>query len=134
MPFKLAISIQSDTRYLAFLRQMVSAAASITGEKSFPKKAKDSVSLALIEAVDNAIFHAHKKCVHKPINIVLCVDERYIQVDVGDEGEGLGPIQMTEPKALSTRGRGLFLIMSMMNKVESLREGKTHWMRMTYYL
>ncbi len=134
LPFELAITIQSDTRYLASLRQLVDAAAGIVGEKRFPIAAKQAISLALIEAVDNAIFHAHDRCAEKPIQVVLSVADRHIRIDVGDRGAGLDHQPMTAPDVHATRGRGLFLMQSLVGKVESIKRGDTHWVRMTYKL
>lgn len=132
--FKLAVTIPSDTRYLSSLRQMVDAVAHHVGRRHFPKAARQSVSLALIEAVDNAIFHAHGKRSELPIDVILTADEHYIRVEVGDCGEGLNHRPAERPDQMSTRGRGLFLINSMMSKVESVKRANNHWMRMTYYL
>jgi anti-sigma regulatory factor (Ser/Thr protein kinase) len=87
--------------------------------------------LALIEAVDNAIFHAHRRRARLPIDIVLAVDERRVRVEVGDRGKGFELDSPERPEALATSGRGLFLIKSMVDKVESVRRNGIHWIRMT---
>lgn len=132
--FKIAVTIQSDTRYLTPLRDMVKASAKLLGEKRFPSRAQKAISLSLIEAVDNAIFHAHRRRKVLPIDVVLAIDRRIIRVDVGDLGKGLDHPQSDRPSVKSTHGRGLFLMKSMMNRVESQKKGKKHWIRMTYYL
>jgi anti-sigma regulatory factor (Ser/Thr protein kinase) len=132
--FKIAITIQSDTRYLGLLRQMVAASARVVGVGRFPKRAQQAVSLALIEAVDNAIFHAHRRRKELPIDVVFEVNESSIKLEVGDCGDGLNFTPMDPPPALSTHGRGLFLINSSVNKVESIKKDNKHWMRMTYFL
>jgi anti-sigma regulatory factor (Ser/Thr protein kinase) len=132
--FRFAITIQSDTRYLGLLRQMVTASARVVGVRKFPKRAQQAVSLALIEAVDNAIFHAHHRRKELPIDVVFEVDDRSVKLEVSDCGEGLNFTPMDVPPALATHGRGLFLINSSVNRVESIKKDNKHWMRMTYFL
>ncbi len=134
MSFRLAFTIGSDTRYLAPLRRMVRAAASVVGSDRFPETAQKAVTLALIEAVDNAIFHAHNRRADLPIRVVLSANARRIRVDVGDTGNGIERLFVEPPPESSTRGRGLFLIRSMVDEVESVKKNGTHWMRMTYRL
>jgi anti-sigma regulatory factor (Ser/Thr protein kinase) len=90
--------------------------------------------LALIEAVDNAIFHAHDRRADLPIQVVLSADTTFIRVEVGDRGNGIEHLFVDPPPESSTHGRGLFLIRSMVDEVESVKENGTHWMRMTYRL
>lgn len=132
--FRFAITIQSDTRYLALLRQMVKASAQVVGSSRFPKQAQQAVSLALIEAVDNAIFHAHNRRRELPIDVVFEVNRRYVRLEVGDRGKGLNFKPGGPPSVLATHGRGLFLINSLVSRVESLKRNDRHWMRMTYFL
>lgn len=132
--FELAITIQSETRYLVFLRQLVRSIAKHVGIRLFPRRAQQAVSLALIEAVDNAIFHAHRRQARMPIDIVIAVDESRVRVDVGDRGKGVELDTPEPPDALATHGRGLFLIKSMVDHVESVKKKGIHWMRMTYEL
>ena len=134
MSFRLAFTIESDTRYLACLRRMVDALAAIIGEKRFPDRARRAVSMAMIEAVDNAIFHAHRRRRDLPIHVDVSADARAIRVGIGDHGPGIDGITAQRPAQTATSGRGLYLIRSMLNDVESIRENGVHWIRMTYWL
>ena len=58
-PFSCAFTIRSDTRYLLVLRRWVGAMAEAAGRGRIGKRQRIALELALTEAVDNAIFHAH---------------------------------------------------------------------------
>jgi len=132
--FDIAFTIGSDTRYLAMLRSLVGAVAKLEGERRFPNTARQAVSLALIEAVDNAIFHAHSKRVDMPISVALAVDADHIRVEVEDQGGGFdedGEVLVSE---LATSGRGLFIMRQVMHRVERRTSGASHRVLMYYNL
>jgi len=113
---------------------MISASARAVGNSRFPERAQKAISLALIEAVDNAIFHAHHRKRRMPIDVVLIVNRSYIRAEVGDRGSGLNGEPSEPPKGMKTTGRGLYVMRSAVGSVESLKMKNRHWMRMTYYL
>jgi anti-sigma regulatory factor (Ser/Thr protein kinase) len=134
MNFCSAFTIKSDTRYLALLRQWVESSARIVGSHRFPRRAVMACSLALIEAVDNAIFHAHRRRRSIPIRVSLSVNEGEVVLEVVDRGSGIGHPLLPSPDAMVTHGRGLFLIRSLMAHVENHSRNGCHRMRMIYRL
>ena len=132
MIFSVKITIPSDTRYLAPLRQMVAAMAKIVGRKRFPHRAERSCTLALIEAVDNAIFHAHPHRRHKLIDISLTVKDKAVMMTLNDKGGGLDHPVICNPNLTATRGRGLYLMRQLMGTVKSKRTKKGHALTLTY--
>lgn len=134
MSFSVKIAVPSDTRYLAPLRQLMSASARLVGRRGFPKVALRSCTLALIEAVDNAIFHAHHHSKNKWIEVHLDVKKDSIVIRVKDHGRGLNHIEVKNPGLTATRGRGLYLMEHLMDSVESKTSGKRHEMILTYKL
>lgn len=132
MPFHCVFTIMSDTKYLAILREWISAAQLIVGRRAFPKRAKIACTLALIEAVDNAIFHAHKKRASLPIGVSLKIGDKKVTIEVDDGGGGIGRHEVSHPDEMTDHGRGLFLIHKLMTKVESRMKGRRHLLRMTY--
>lgn len=134
MNFSSAFTIKSDTRYLALLRQWVESSARIVGRRRFPRRAVMACSLALIEAVDNAIFHAHRRRRNIPIRVSLSVNKNEVVMEVVDRGKGIGHPSLPPPDAMVTHGRGLFLIRSLMAHVESQAQDGCHSMRMIYRL
>lgn len=134
MAFSVKITIASDTRYLAPLRGLVEAAAKVVGPKRFPARAVRSCTLALIEAVDNAIFHAHRKHHQRPIDIALSVEPKAVVIKVADRGKGLNHLVVHNPKPMATHGRGLFLMRQLMTEVKSRKTPEGHAMILTYRL
>lgn len=132
--FHCSFTIESNTRYLAPLRQWVGAVARIVGGRRFPARAVMACSLALVEAVDNAIYHAHRRKRHLPIRVSLRLDRRDIVLEVADSGGGIGHPRTPRPDAMVSHGRGLFLIRQVMNSVESRLEDGRHRMKMVYRL
>ncbi|MFH0800168.1 MAG: ATP-binding protein [Pseudomonadota bacterium] len=134
MPFRCAFTIRSDTRYLALLRQWVSVAVSVAGLRALPPKAVTACTLALIEAVDNAIFHAHRRRRRLPIRVSLALSLSGMTIEVVDTGCGIGRHVVSEPEEPVSHGRGLFLIHRLMTRVESRMKNGRHSLRMVYEL
>jgi anti-sigma regulatory factor (Ser/Thr protein kinase) len=128
--FTCTFAIRSDTRYLAVLRSWVEAAARLAGNPRLDRKAVTSLSIALVEAVDNAIFHAHRRRRSMPIGVTMSVRSEEVLLEVVDRGRGIGQLDLSEPERMASRGRGLFLIGRTMSSVESVRRGGRHALRM----
>jgi anti-sigma regulatory factor (Ser/Thr protein kinase) len=78
--------------------------------------------LALVEACNNAIVHAGKSVNEKPILVeVLCAKEE-IEMRVMDQTKGFDwPQKASLPKADSSRGRGVFLMQTLMDYTNYFR-------------
>lgn len=129
MRFDCTLKIKSDTCYLSFVRGFVAAVAKANRLK-ISKEALIACNLSLVEAVNNAIFHAHKKCRSMPIKIRIAMDGRALSMEVCDSGKGLGKHARIAPDSMSTHGRGLFLIHKLMTQVISRKRGSLHILRM----
>ena len=134
MPFVVKFTIQSDTHYLAPLRQLMASIGRVLGKKRFPKRAQTACTLALIEAVDNAIFHAHERTKELPIGIEITVGKGLVRMIVADRGPGLDHPPITAPELVSTHGRGLFMMDKLMRSVESRKTKGGHEMILTYQI
>lgn len=130
--FCFAFTIRSDTRYLSALRRMVEALSAMSGRSLMNRRAVIACSMALVEAVDNAIIHAHKRNKSLPIKIAVCVNQKEVVMDVVDMGSGISQLNPIEPDAMSCRGRGLFVINRAMTSVTSCRGKGHHKLRMIY--
>ena len=113
------------------LRGLVAAVGRIAGARPLSNAYVNHVSLALIEAVDNAIFHAHRRKKTAPITIMFSITRRRVTLEIGDTGRGLDHPSAKVPRVRATHGRGLFLMRAMMGRVESVRRHGMHWIRMT---
>jgi anti-sigma regulatory factor (Ser/Thr protein kinase) len=129
-PFRFEITIGSDTRYLAALRSMVGAFLRHAGNGSVGKASVIACSMALVEAVDNAIFHAHRNRRSLPIRIALSLMDSRVVMDVVDTGRGIGELHTEEPDIHASHGRGLHIIRESMSRVTSKVGAGEHRLRM----
>ncbi len=130
--FGFEITIRSDTRYLSALRRMIEAISTAVGKSHMNMRSVIACSMALVEAVDNAIIHAHRRNKSIPIRIAVFVNQKEIVMDVIDMGGGISQLNPTEPDAMSCHGRGLFIINEAMTSVTSQMGRGHHKLRMIY--
>lgn len=78
--------------------------------------------VAATEAVTNAIVHGNKLDRRKRVKISYESREDFVRVTVEDRGRGFDPRQVPDPlkkeNLLKESGRGVFLMRSMMDKIE----------------
>lgn len=83
---------------------------------------KDSLAIAVTEAVNNAIIHGNKLDKNKKVHIRFAFEGKKIIVTIKDEGQGFDPESLTDPLApenlLKESGRGIFILKSLMDEVE----------------
>lgn len=81
--------------------------------------------VAVTEAVNNGIFHGNKSNPEKKILIVCWVTDTMLQCTVRDEGKGFNPATIPSPldekNLLNERGRGIFLMRTLMDTVEFVK-------------
>lgn len=123
-------SIKSSTHYILFLRRLVD---NICQLNNFDHKAVTALGLAVVEAVNNAIFHAHKGNSEKWIEIEICVKNKFIDAFVRDNGAGFKFPKDIDLPVGGTHGRGLFLIRSMMNDVFYTKGERLNEIKMRYF-
>lgn len=116
------------------MRGFVTSVAHLVGQRRFPKRAQKAISLALIEAIDNAIFHAHRRRRGLPIRVELTLQAGEVVIVVTDRGKGFKSVVPNVPALFSLHGRGLFLIRKVMHRVVSQKKKHGHILRMVYHL
>ncbi|MEX1136125.1 MAG: ATP-binding protein [Balneolales bacterium] len=86
-----------------------------------------AVSLALSEAVTNAIIHGNKENVKKKVNIQAKLSNNVLHILIEDEGEGFTPSRLPNPLAeenvLKISGRGVYLMNQFCDKVKYSDKG-----------
>ncbi len=91
-------------------------------QMNFNEEEKDSLAIAVTEAVNNAIIHGNKKDVNKKVHIKFFLQEKKLIVTVKDEGEGFNPDSLSDPLApenlLKESGRGIFILSTLMDDVK----------------
>lgn len=119
----LDITIPSHTR---FLRMISSVGEKVADELDCPINIRDTfssqLSIALTEGVVNAIKHANGSDPDKKIHIKINVSNKDLVVKIYDSGAGFDLEAIQPPSfnsnALNDKGRGIFIIRSMMDSVK----------------
>lgn len=117
----ITFKIPSSTDYLFFLREVVSSL-------NLTEEARRHLNISLVEAVDNAIFHAHHKDLDKEVEIKITNSAKKVIIEVKDEGKGFNIEKVPMPSIDQIDGRGVFIIKSLMNSVVY----KNNRLRMVY--
>jgi len=106
---------------LELLGVMDKMAEGITEFMAFEDVDRDAVAISVIEACTNAIQHGHHADASKLVDVAFEIKKDELVITVRDEGEGFRPVgegEMTPPDLLATRGRGIYIMRSMMDEVE----------------
>ena len=78
--------------------------------------------IALTEAVNNAILHGNRSNEEKKVRVVCEVQEDGVLFTVTDEGKGFRPDTVANPlkeeNLLKESGRGIFLMRTLLDRVE----------------
>ncbi len=117
----LELEIPSD---VALIDDVVAAIVRECAAHAYPRRVCAlNVPVALSEALANAIVRAHGEDASKPVRVRACVGDAQLVVEVEDEGAGFDldahTVDPTTPDRLELEGgRGLFLMRSLMDRVE----------------
>ena len=80
------------------------------------------IAISVSEAVTNAVVHGNKNDLSKKVKIKLKIDSSCVEVTVEDEGGGFDPGSVQSPveeeNLLKEVGRGVFILKSLMDKVD----------------
>lgn len=81
----------------------------------------DNLSIAVTEAVGNAIVHGNKKDPKKEVRIHVEIKNDRVSVAVTDQGKGFDPDDLADPidpnNLLRESGRGIFILKALMDEV-----------------
>lgn len=84
----------------------------------------DDISIAVTEAVNNAIKHGNKEDSTKSIEIVFQIETEKIKIRIKDEGKGFQLEEVKDPRKnenlLKDDGRGILIMRSLMDEVRVL--------------
>ena len=115
------IDFPSDVRYI---ERIVDLVARQCAEFHYPRRVCAlNVPVALTEALSNAILRGNNDDAHKHVHVRAAMDAQAIVLEVQDEGKGFD-IEAYEPDPSSAEwldredGRGLFLMLKLMDRVE----------------
>ena len=82
-----------------------------------------NLTVALSEALSNAVVHGHATCPDRPVLIAACADVVHgVVIDVRDFGKGFDVEALqdccNEERVLAPSGRGVFLMRHLVDRVE----------------
>lgn len=87
----------------------------------FSEDERDSMAIAVTEAVNNAILHGNKKNPDKNVHVDIMATADTVRVVIRDEGDGFNPQKIDNPlepqNLLKESGRGVFIVRSLMDEV-----------------
>lgn len=95
--------------------------------QKMPERDIWACELAFVEGCNNAIQHTPAKDAHKLLSIELLWRGAVLELRIHDHTAGYDfPLESTLPPAEAERGRGLYLIRSLMDNVRYVRNNSTN--------
>jgi len=134
--FPIDVRIPSDVR---LIESIVGVVARRCAENAFPAKAcRLNVPVALTEALSNAILRGNHEDMTKEVRVRAMIDDRSLVVEVEDEGAGFDlEACLVDPNLdgnlFREDGRGLFLMCSLMDRVEQVPAREHNVVRLTLH-
>lgn len=128
------LTIPSDLRLLSLARAFIEAVCQVAG---LDERTTQAVVLAVDEATNNVMRHAHAGHPEAPLQIQCFVRPDGLEVCVHDEGDpfDLDAVPSMDPAELRVGGRGVFLMRKLMDELTCQRRphgGNTLRMRKHY--
>lgn len=100
---------------------------SLSANHNLSAEVYGKLSVALIEAVNNAILHGNRLDATKNVAVEYEVDETEIVFTISDEGEGFDFTHIPDPtlpeNLEKTHGRGIFLMNHLADEIEFAERG-----------
>jgi serine/threonine-protein kinase RsbW len=133
--FPIDVRIPSDVR---LIEPIVGVVVQRCAEQHLPLRAcRLNVPVALTEALSNAILRGNHEDLQKGVHIRATLDDRALILEVEDEGAGFDlDACLLDPALDGNRyredGRGLFLMRSLMDRVEQL-PSRSNTVRLTLH-
>jgi len=103
------------------LREVEMLAERVATLMHFSAEERDSLAIAVTEAVNNAIIHGNRRDKRRKVYIGFSLDQEQVTVRVRDEGQGFNPGLLRNPlepeNVLRENGRGIFILRALMDEV-----------------
>ena len=117
-PKEITVIIPSSLKELSRIERL---AGKIAREMNLSEDQQDNFSIAVTEAVGNAIIHGNKKNPKKKVRIIFTPGEDQIKVSVTDQGKGFDLNKISNPldpkNLMKESGRGIFILKTLMDEV-----------------
>lgn len=125
-PYRIHLDLPSRLDFLGVVDKL---ADGVTELLDFDDVDKDAVAISVIEACTNAIQHGHRSDPSKLVRVSFELHQDDLVITVRDQGTGFNPdaeSELSPPELLATRGRGIYIMRSMMDEVAfEFSEGTT---------
>jgi serine/threonine-protein kinase RsbW len=118
------IRVPNQTRYLGLIGKIGEELARGLDEYAGNRNTLAYyINLVLTESVINTITHANARDPDKMVHLSISIEHDELVIRVFDEGEGfdLDEVPLPDFEGLSEKGRGVFLIRSIMDSVNYRR-------------
>ena len=120
------ITVPNQTRYLSLIGKIGEDLARVLDNFHGDREAlAHHLNMVLTEAVVNAIKHANAADPHKEVQIRISISDEELLIKVYDSGRGFDLESVAGPAFNSSqpeeKGRGIFIIKSLMDSVEYKR-------------
>lgn len=134
---ELNIKVPNQTSYLAMIGQIgESIAFSLKNFHGNRRELAYHMNLVLTEALANAICHGNAGDPEKFVNISISASEEALIIKVIDQGQGFNITERGRIRSapLDESGRGVNIIMKLMDQVKCTREKGLNVLEMTKFL
>ncbi|RKX24607.1 MAG: ATP-binding protein [Candidatus Zixiibacteriota bacterium] len=113
------ISFPSDQTFLQDVDTFVEGTLRNLGAD---KSVTADIAISVSELVNNAIIHGNGSSPDKSVSVKVTCTNKVVTITVSDEGGGFDPDSVADPLAeenlMKEVGRGIFVIRSLMDKME----------------
>ncbi|MGA3316731.1 MAG: ATP-binding protein [Candidatus Korobacteraceae bacterium] len=96
-------------------------AEQFSSQAGFDEDARGGISMAVREAMINAVLHGNAYDPAKRVNLTFEQNGRELIITITDQGKGLDPAEVPDPLApenlMKQSGRGIFLMRAFMDEV-----------------
>jgi len=110
------------------MRRVQNLIDTMSSQNRISTEACGKISVAVLEAVNNAILHGNKLDYSKNVTIRISLDDECFSCDIQDEGEGFDFLRLPDPtlpeNIEKTHGRGVFLMNHLADSVRFSAEGR----------
>lgn len=116
----LEIVVPNHKRYLSLIGNIAEEVARALGDYAGDREALAyHLNIVLTEAMVNAIEHSAPSENRDTVKVCICIEDKDLRVRVYDHGQGFDLEAVPPPdfEALDERGRGIFLIRTLMDGV-----------------
>ncbi|PLX74776.1 MAG: anti-sigma factor [Desulfuromonas sp.] len=131
------IKVPNQTRYLSLIGKIgEDVARTLKRYRGDREELAYQINLVLTEATSNAILHASDDAADRTIHINIAVINRNLHIRVFDQGQGFDPEALPNQdfQEPGESGRGVYIIRSIMDKVNFSRVDGGHVLEMIKFL